>query len=230
MRTALAFLVAVALAGCGIPRDPEGTLERVTGGTLVAGAVAVEPWVVAEDGRPAGGVEVRLAEEFARTLDADVEWMSGSEHELLAALEAGELDLVVGGLDASSPWGTRVSFTRPYLRTFLGVGVSDPDQVGEGIEGLRVAVERNTHAAALVREAGAEPFEVAEVSTGVAPAAVESWRFDDLRLLDSGVRLLEVAHVMAVRPGENAWVTALERFLSDRRDEIGDLLEAEGAA
>ena len=37
-------LLAVLIAGCGIPRDPESTLDRVRGGTLRAGITASEPW------------------------------------------------------------------------------------------------------------------------------------------------------------------------------------------
>lgn len=43
--------------------------------------------------------------------------------------------------------------------------------------------------------------------------AVDDWLLDDLGLIDSGVTLLEAAHVMAVPLGENAWQVRLERFL-----------------
>ena len=64
-------LLAVAVAGCGIPRDPERTLARVRGGTLRAGITASEPWTTLEGGRP-GGVEVELVERFADELGATV--------------------------------------------------------------------------------------------------------------------------------------------------------------
>ena len=62
-------VTAVAAAGCGIPRDPESTLDRVRGGTLRAGITASEPWTTLEGGRP-GGVEVALVERFAQELGA----------------------------------------------------------------------------------------------------------------------------------------------------------------
>jgi len=53
----LAAVALMAVAGCGIPRDPESTLDRVRGGALRAGITASEPWTTLEGGRP-GGVEV----------------------------------------------------------------------------------------------------------------------------------------------------------------------------
>ena len=57
-------LMAALVAGCGVPRDPETTLERVRGGTLRAGITASEPWTTLDGGQP-GGVEVELVERFA---------------------------------------------------------------------------------------------------------------------------------------------------------------------
>src|SRR5215213_7741095 len=104
---------ALAAAGCGIPGDPEGTLDRVQGGTLRAGITASEPWTTLEGGR-AGGVEVELVEQFAHELGARVEWIDGSEAELIGALEVRELDLVVGGLTADTPWKSKAAITRSY--------------------------------------------------------------------------------------------------------------------
>lgn len=65
----------------------------------------------------AAGVEVTLAERFAETLDAEVEYTEGAEAELIDALKAGELDLVVGGFDSKSPWKKDAALTRPYIQT-----------------------------------------------------------------------------------------------------------------
>ena len=67
------------------------------------------------------------------------------------------------------------------------------------------------------------------IKTFKTAAAVENWLFDDLDLYDSDVRLNESDHVMAVPHGENAWLSAVERFLLEREDEIEAILEEEGA-
>lgn len=103
------------LAGCAsFPADPDGTLDRVQGGTLRVGVTENAPWVVlAEDGEPAG-TEPDLVRAFAERIDADVEWTQGSETRLADALERGELDVVVGGLLDDTPWVESAATTRPY--------------------------------------------------------------------------------------------------------------------
>lgn len=113
---ATAVLAVIALAGCGltIPSDPEGTLDRVTGGVLRVGATQAEPWVVTSGGDDPEGDEPALVEEFAETLDARVEWSVDSEESLVEALERGDLDLVVGGFTDQTPWLDRAAVTVPY--------------------------------------------------------------------------------------------------------------------
>ena len=108
----LLILVAPA-AACDLPRDSEGTLDRVRGGTLRVGFAVDTPWVTDSAGM-AGGVEGRIVNGLARSLGARVVWTHGHESELLTALHDRELDLVVGGLTADSPWKASIAFTKPY--------------------------------------------------------------------------------------------------------------------
>ena len=149
VRTWLALpMLAVVAVGCGIPRDPRGTLDRVRGGTMRVGVAGRAPWDVPAGTEPAGA-EPHLLRAFARTLGAHIVWTPGTESELLEALARGELDVVAGGLTGSSPWRERVALTRPY------------------------------------------------------PPANSV----------SGPRQSASAHVLAVAPGENGWLRALETFL-----------------
>lgn len=111
-----ALVLLVALTGCGmrIPADPHGSIERIEGGTLRAGATEQPPWVDVHDAGEPTGSEPELVEEFAEQLDARVEWTTGSEADLLTALERGELDLVVGGFLDDTLWTDRGAVTRPY--------------------------------------------------------------------------------------------------------------------
>ncbi len=116
---AVAAAALVALTGCGdgaptFPTDPDGTLERVRGGELRAGLSPHEPWTtLGPDGAP-GGVEVALVEDFAASLGADVTWTTGGEEALVADLEEGRLDVVVGGFTASTPWTSKAAVTVAY--------------------------------------------------------------------------------------------------------------------
>ena len=160
VRTISYSILVLALA-CGLPRDPEGTLERVRGGTLRVGFVVDTPWVTAA-GEGAGGIEGAIAAELARTLGARIVWTHASETPLLTALHDGDLDLVVAGLTKDSPWAAKASFTRPYY-------VDTTTVHGE-------------------------------------PA--------------------EVPHVVAVRPGENAWQVHVERVLEARKRELAAMRHA----
>jgi polar amino acid transport system substrate-binding protein len=224
---AVAAFLAVLAAGCGIPRDPESTLDRVRGGTLRAGITASEPWTTLDDGRP-GGVEVELVERFASELGARIEWVDGSEADLIGALEVRELDLVVGGLTADTPWQAKAAITRSYTTTRVVVAVPASQPLPDDIAGLRVAVETGTDAAGILEEkTDAIPVRVPDVTqvTGSA-VAIDEWLLADLDLRDTGVHLSKTKHVMATPLGENAFLVRLERFLIAHQDQVPALLDA----
>jgi polar amino acid transport system substrate-binding protein len=235
-RSGLAALVAAALlavgaAGCGIPRDPESTLDRVRGGTLRAGITASEPWTTLEGGRP-GGVEVELVEQFAHELGAKVEWVDGSEAELIGALEVRELDLVVGGLTADTPWQSKAAITRSYATTRVVVAVPASQPPPGDIAGLRVAVEAGSDAARILEDkTDAVPVRVPDVTQVKGSAvAVDEWLLDNLGLRDTGVHLSKAKHVMATPLGENAFLVRLERFLIAHQAQVPALLDAAAGA
>jgi polar amino acid transport system substrate-binding protein len=123
LRLILALLssafVCLMAAGCGltIPADPEKTLERVTGSTMRVGVSPNPPWTGISGAGEPSGTEVELVREFAGTLQAQVEWIVGGEQPLIAALERGELHLVIGGLTSDTPWTEKAAITKPYAET-----------------------------------------------------------------------------------------------------------------
>jgi polar amino acid transport system substrate-binding protein len=140
-----AVVVAVVLAATAcsdIPADPEGTLERATGGVLRVGMSHHEPWTSLDDGERSG-VEVELVEEFAADIDADVEWHDGGEESLIDELHRGELDVVVGGLTGKSPWISHAALTRPYVVVTSPTGSPEPHVMATrmGENALLVALE-----------------------------------------------------------------------------------------
>ena len=218
-----AVLIALSLASCGVPRDPEGTLERVRGGELRVGVSSSDPWATWPGDEPSG-VEVDLVEDFAADVDSEVVWVEGSEAEVIEALEVGELDLVIGGLTSTSPWSKVAALTHPYITTKVVVAVPDGPEIPDDIADLDVAVERGTAAAGILEKTDANPVIVEDIADAEGPAAVENWLLDDLGLVETGITLEETDHVMAVRMGENAWMTELERFLLERQEFVEQLL------
>lgn len=116
---ALTAVIAVALVGCGIqvPGDPNGTLQRVSGGELRVGASPSGKLVTVTGegtGVQVSGALASSIEQFAATRDATVAWTIGSEEDLVDLLETGDLDLAIGGMTDATPWADRVSVTRGY--------------------------------------------------------------------------------------------------------------------
>lgn len=227
MTKKLAIVLALTLAACGIPRDPEGTLARASGGVMRVGVTDAPPWVELGDAS-VDGIEVRLVERFAEEIDAEIEWMEGSEEEISSALRVRELDLVIGGLTAETPWASEASITHPYLTTAALVAVPDDTDEPDDIAGLEVGVEANTEIAGLLRKTDARVVEVDDIEDYGGPVAIDNFLTDDLDVVDTGVRLGESDHVFAVPMGENDWMTAVERFLLERPGEIEDLLDELG--
>jgi polar amino acid transport system substrate-binding protein len=223
----LAIVLAITLAACGIPRDPEGTLARVSGGVMRVGVTEAPPWIELGDASP-DGIEVRLVERFAEQIDAEIEWVEGSEEEIFSALKVRELDLVIAGLTAETPLSSEASITHPYLTTAALVAVPDDRDEPEDIAELEVGVEANTEIAGLLRKTDAQVVEVDDIEDYDGPVAIDNFLTDDLDVVDTGVRLGESDHVFAVPMGENDWMTALERFLLERPGEIEDLLDELG--
>jgi ABC-type amino acid transport substrate-binding protein len=108
-------VLPVLLVACGLPRDAEGTLERVRGGTIRVGVADHDGWVHVDDALRVQGCEAELVRGLAAELGAAIEWTPDGESALLEKLRDRELDLVIAGLVDETPWREDVALTRPYL-------------------------------------------------------------------------------------------------------------------
>lgn len=111
IRSVALLLLLPAIAACdAIPRDVEGTSERVRAqGWMRVGVIA------SGSDRPTAGLQRALILRVAQAAGARPVLETGSAELLLAGLERGELDLVVGEFDPGSPWTRRVHFLTPLL-------------------------------------------------------------------------------------------------------------------
>jgi polar amino acid transport system substrate-binding protein len=220
------------MGGCQFPADTNGTLDRVRDGTLRVGVTPADPFVILADGSEPQGVEAELVRRFARRLGAEIEWVPGSETELMGALHGRQLDIVIAGLTRRSPWQAEVTLTRPYLNTQSVIAAPDEEtanELSEDLEGHEIAVEANSELAAkLSEDTDATVVPVDDLTEVDGPVAVESYLLDDLGLVRTDAELDEHEHAMAVAMGENAFLVELERFLLDREGEAAELLAREG--
>lgn len=100
MKSAIVSCALLLTAACNaIPKDPEGTLERVRAerrfkvGLIASGHEPVDP-----DRRSA------FLTGIARAAGARPSIEVGATEPLLAKLEGGALDLVIGAFEPKSPW------------------------------------------------------------------------------------------------------------------------------
>ena len=100
----LLCLALLTLAGCDLPKDPEGTLERVRGGELRVGVLTGNPRAEAEDRR--------IVDALAAAIQARPSFHPNDAHHLLWDLQHGGLDLVIGGMPAKTPFSQDVGLSK----------------------------------------------------------------------------------------------------------------------
>jgi polar amino acid transport system substrate-binding protein len=219
------LLVLVAGGACDLPRDPEGTLDRVRGGTMRVGVLEHPPWTVLTPSGAARGIEGALIAELARELGARIEWVRGTESQLLEALEMRELDVVIGGLTDSSPWARQVAFTRPFYTDTIVIGAPPGTTRVRSLEGRAVSVDAKEPAVGgYVRKKGGIPRPVPELGTALGLVAAPTWRLQYLGFGPAGITLHEAHHVVAATPGENAWLMRIEQSIAVRKPAIPVIL------
>jgi polar amino acid transport system substrate-binding protein len=231
-RALVAFGMALLLAlasGCQYPRDPEETLDRVSGGTMYVGVIDDPPWVVLDEGKEPQGVEPELVRGFAEQIAADVEWVEGPEEELMEAMRGFQLDIVIGGLTRSSPYRNEVALTRPYIDTEIEFGVPPGDDEPNDLDEIEVWVERNSVAAALLQqeEGEANPLYYESLDQVNGLALLHDYEIEAIGYARTDRIQRDEEHAMAVPMGENAFLVELEHYLLDRGQEAEELLDRE---
>jgi ABC-type amino acid transport substrate-binding protein len=127
-----AFLVCLAalLSACGaFPRDIDGTLDRLRSAGIVRVGLIAGP----ETARDRALIGAYL-DRVGRATGAAPRIVTGAAEPLLAGLEAGQIDLVVGEIATDSPWITDVAVIEPLAERMLErrrIGLSPIARNGE---------------------------------------------------------------------------------------------------
>jgi polar amino acid transport system substrate-binding protein len=224
----LPILFLLSLAACDLPRDSDGTLDRVRGGMMRVGVVIDTPWTKDSAGA-VGGIEGGMARALAESLGARIEWVRAPEGQLLAALQHRELDLVIGGLRATSPWKQQVALTRPFYADTVSVGGAPNEAPPASLDKVPVSLMQGDPAAAQVRKKGGVPRFVTRLDSVAGAVAAPTWKLAQLgRRENPALRLMQDKHVLAAAPGENAFLMRVELMLIARQAEVPALLRQSG--
>jgi hypothetical protein len=106
-------MLLLTAAGCHqIPRDPEGTLDRVRAERAFRVGL-----ISSGDQRNGRAREQAFIGRVAAAADARPVLMEGAAEPLLIELEEGRLDLVIGMVSPKSPWMKDVAILRPLAET-----------------------------------------------------------------------------------------------------------------
>ena len=94
------------------------------------------------------------------------------------------------------------------------------------LKGDSVAVEAGDPAAADLRKKGATPISVAKLAGVQGLVAALAWQLSRLGRPPSGILLRTDGRSMALGPGENAWLSWLERWLYGRQQSVPAILRS----
>ena len=155
----LLFWSALALGGCGSPREASASgsrLQRIlAAGQLRVGTSADLPPLGMRD-KSGGliGLEIDLVRKLGQAMDLEVQFVEKPFAELLPALERNEVDMVVAGLTITPERNARVAFAGPYFISGASIlSMSQELTEAEDLAGLDrpertfVALESSTNAA-----------------------------------------------------------------------------------
>lgn len=218
MRNPLCFLLLLLItgffSGCdAYPNDPKHSLKEARENKLRVGYMQAPPWIFMEEG-DIKGLEAEIVKGFAKEIGAEVEWVKGTEEELMPLLEAFELHMVVGGITKSTPWKKHVGLTNPYRKEKVFICSTEGGAVPEEIEDLQVGVKRGSAVGAYVKKKKGLPVYLDSLDTYSGLVAVYEYELDKIGCSRSELTIKTEAHVLAVPKGENNLLMTLEEYLN----------------
>jgi len=154
MKTILFFVAIFSLLSV----LPIQTVSALTWGADVQGG---EPYVFEDPKDPSKliGFEKEIADELGKRLGAKAEFRQNAWSNLVPALERGDFDIAMNGLEATSERADRVLMSEPYFvyAEILAVKKGSPYKNLTDLRGKRVATLNQTYAHDLLRERGFDP-------------------------------------------------------------------------
>lgn len=208
-------VLPVLLVSCeNFPRDPDNTLNKVRDATLFAGITENPPYVSLRDSAPEG-FEVDMIKAFAEELNAEVQWVKGSEEQIMRLLEDNQVQICAGGFSSESLWKKHVYFAQPHDTLIYKWGVPETASLPSKLKDKEVQVKRGSTAATFVQEKGGKPVFIDSLISNLPLVAAPVEDLIELNYTVSEDKLGEEKIALAISHGENAFLMKLENFLTD---------------
>lgn len=174
----IAILLSLALAGCGNANGKQATssdeamssLDKIKeANKIVLGTSADYPpyeFHKQIDGKDKiVGFDIEIAKEIAKDIGVELEIKDMDFDGLLAALDTGNVDIVVAGMSATEERKKSVDFSKEYYTEDQGflVHVDNKDKYNsiEDLEGLKIGAQKGT----VQEEVAEEKIEGAQIKT-----------------------------------------------------------------
>ncbi len=226
----------LALLGRPAASDAAGGLARVQAAGVIRWCGDLqggEPYVFQDPARDDGiiGFESEIADGLARRLGLRAEFVQNDWQMLVPALERGDCDVVLNGLEVTPARAARVRFSRPYYRFALALVVrrADANRVRSlaDLRGRRVATLGGSFGADVLARSGVDVVlheGVEEPYIDLEEGRVDGVVLDDIiaaRYATPRPALRQVAlvgegtYAMAFRPADEDLARAVDAALGD---------------
>ncbi|TDN94942.1 amino acid ABC transporter substrate-binding protein (PAAT family) [Salegentibacter sp. 24] len=113
MKKIVFILSLLFLGACTFPQDPQHSFKEAKKEDLLVGITINPPFTIKEKDS-FFGKEVRLIRKFAESENLSIQFMEGSESELVKKLEKFKLHLVIGGFEKKTIWKKKAGLSAPY--------------------------------------------------------------------------------------------------------------------
>ena len=206
-------LLLLVLNGCDqFPKDPNNTLEKISGKKLKVGIAESGEWASYKDG-VATGIEVEIIKGFAESIKAQIEWVPGSQDHIINLMSEHEVDICIGNFTKKSPFKKHAGFSIPFYTEKIKVGAPAGVTIPEEIEDVEVLVKKNSEAALVVKKEEAKPVLYDSVKNVDRLIVAPEMELQKHNLQVSEYDLKKIDHVIAIPKGENALLEKLDKYL-----------------
>ena len=142
------MIAMLAIAAFALPAKADKLQDILSAGKVRVGVLLdVPPWGFTDDTGQPTGLDVEVANLIAGELGVDLELVQLTGANRIPSLLAGQVDLLISAIGATSERAQQIMFSQPYVAVNLGVygpsSIGATDDVSD-LDGRQIAVARGT--------------------------------------------------------------------------------------